>query len=85
MSRLTVPAPDDVPAGAQSTLDTIGAQFGFVPNMFKTLASNPAVLDVVTGLQAALSRVLDAKPGTPSRWPCRKPTAAITACPCTPT
>jgi uncharacterized peroxidase-related enzyme len=61
MSRLTVPAPDDVPAGAQSTLDTIDAQFGFVPNMFKTLAANPAVLDVVTGLQAALSRVLDAK------------------------
>ncbi|MFB6706024.1 carboxymuconolactone decarboxylase family protein [Streptomyces sp. NPDC056333] len=61
MSRLTVPAPDDVPAGAQSAFDAIGAQFGFVPNMFKTLASNPAVLDVVTGLQAALSRVLDAK------------------------
>ncbi|GAA3353010.1 carboxymuconolactone decarboxylase family protein [Streptomyces antimycoticus] len=61
MSRLTVPAPDDVPAGAQSTLDTIGAQFGFVPNMFTTLASNPTVLDVVMSLQGALSRVLDAK------------------------
>ncbi|MFE5113902.1 carboxymuconolactone decarboxylase family protein [Streptomyces sp. NPDC056663] len=61
MSRLTVPAPDDVPAGAQGTLDTISAQFGFVPNMFKTLASNPAALDVVTGLQTAVSRVLDAK------------------------
>ncbi|MEV5776241.1 carboxymuconolactone decarboxylase family protein [Streptomyces antimycoticus] len=61
MSRLTVPAPDDVPAGAQSTLDTIGAQFGFIPGMFATLASNPTVLDVVMSLQGALSRVLDAK------------------------
>jgi uncharacterized peroxidase-related enzyme len=61
MSRLAAPAPADVPAAAQRTLDSIGAQFGFVPNMFQTLASNPAVLDVVTGLQTSLSRVLDAK------------------------
>lgn len=61
MSRLNVPSPDDVPDGARSILDKVGAQFGFVPNMFATLASNPAVLDVVMTLQGALSRVLDAK------------------------
>lgn len=61
MSRLATPAPEDVPAAARETLDAVGAQFGFVPNMFKTLASNPAVLDVVTGLQTSLSRVLDAR------------------------
>ncbi|MGW0084312.1 carboxymuconolactone decarboxylase family protein [Streptomyces sp. NPDC003393] len=61
MSRLTVPAPDDIPSEAKGILDTVGAQFGFVPNMFATLASNPTVLDVVTGLQTSLSRVLDAK------------------------
>jgi uncharacterized peroxidase-related enzyme len=61
VSRLNVPAPEDVPPGAQQALDTVGAQLGFVPNMFKAIASNPAVLDVVTTLQGTLSRVLDAK------------------------
>ncbi|MET8809251.1 carboxymuconolactone decarboxylase family protein [Streptomyces sp. NPDC004546] len=61
MSRLNVPSPDDVPDGAKSILGTIGAQFGFVPSMFATLASNPTVLDVVMTLQGTLSRVLDAK------------------------
>jgi uncharacterized peroxidase-related enzyme len=61
VSRLNVPAPEDVPAGAQQILDKVGAQLGFVPNMFKTIASNPTVLEVVTTLQGTLSRVLDAK------------------------
>ncbi|MFI6360346.1 carboxymuconolactone decarboxylase family protein [Streptomyces sp. NPDC050743] len=61
MSRLNVPPLEDVPAGAQRILDNVDAQLGFVPNMFKTLASNPTVLEVVTTLQGTLSRVLDAK------------------------
>jgi uncharacterized peroxidase-related enzyme len=61
MSRLNVPSPGDVPDGAKDILDNVGAQFGFVPNMFATLASNPTVLDVVMALQGTLSRVLDAK------------------------
>ncbi|MFE6555826.1 carboxymuconolactone decarboxylase family protein [Streptomyces sp. NPDC057746] len=61
MSRLNAPSADDVPEAAQGILDNIGAQFGFVPNMFMTLASNPTVLDVVMTLQGSLSRVLDAK------------------------
>ncbi|MET9040672.1 carboxymuconolactone decarboxylase family protein [Streptomyces mirabilis] len=61
MSRLNLPPREDVPAGAQQILDNVGAQLGFVPNMFKTIASNPAVLEVVTTLQGTLSRVLDAK------------------------
>jgi uncharacterized peroxidase-related enzyme len=61
MSRLKVPSPDDVSAGAQGIIDNVGAQFGFVPNMFQTLASNPTVLDVVMTLQGTLSPVLDAK------------------------
>jgi uncharacterized peroxidase-related enzyme len=60
VSRLNVPA-EDVPAGAQRILDNVGAQLGFVPNMFKTIASNPIVLEVVTTLQGTLGRVLDAK------------------------
>lgn len=61
MSRLNVSSADKVPDGAQGILDNIRAQFGFVPNMFATLASNPTVLDVVMTLQGSLSRVLDAK------------------------
>ncbi|AEA27382.1 carboxymuconolactone decarboxylase family protein [Pseudonocardia benzenivorans] len=61
MSRLHTPARDDVSEATQGILDAVGAQFGFVPNMFATLASNPTVLDVVVGLQTSLSRVLDAK------------------------
>ncbi|QRP48633.1 carboxymuconolactone decarboxylase family protein [Amycolatopsis sp. FDAARGOS 1241] len=61
MSRLTVPSPDEVPAGSQQILEGVRAQLGFVPNMFKTIASNPTVLEVVTTLQGTLSRVLDAR------------------------
>ncbi|MEU1622047.1 carboxymuconolactone decarboxylase family protein [Streptomyces sp. NPDC005722] len=61
MSRLKAPAPEDVPAGAQRILDNVGAQLGFVPNMFQAIASNPTVLEGVTTLQGTLSRVLDAK------------------------
>jgi uncharacterized peroxidase-related enzyme len=61
VSRLNVPPVEDVPAGAQRMLEDVGAQLGFVPNMFKAIASNPTVLEVVTTLQGTLSRVLDAK------------------------
>ncbi|WP_426513084.1 carboxymuconolactone decarboxylase family protein [Dactylosporangium sp. McL0621] len=61
MSRLNVPSLDDVPAGTQRILDNVGAQLGFVPNMFKTIASNPTVLEAVTTLQSTLNRVVDAK------------------------
>jgi uncharacterized peroxidase-related enzyme len=61
VSRLNVPSLDDVPAGTQRILDNVGAQLGFVPNMFKTIASNPTVLEAVATLQRTLSQVLDAK------------------------
>lgn len=61
MTRLTSHSRDDAPEAAVATLDNISAQFGFVPNMFATLASNPTVLDVVMTLQGSLGRVLDAK------------------------
>ncbi|QRP42688.1 carboxymuconolactone decarboxylase family protein [Amycolatopsis sp. FDAARGOS 1241] len=61
MPRLNVPALDDAPAGVQRILAGVGAQLGFVPDMFKVIASNPTVLEAVTTLQGTLSRVLDAK------------------------
>jgi uncharacterized peroxidase-related enzyme len=61
MSRLAIPPFDEVSADATQTLDKVGAQFGFVPNMFKTLALNPTVLDVVMTLQAKTRSLLDVK------------------------
>lgn len=61
MSRLKTPAPDELPEGSRQILEKVGAQLGFVPNMFRTIASNATVLEVVTGLQATMSRVLDAR------------------------
>lgn len=61
MSRLTTPASEDIAVDAQSVLGAVGKQFGFVPNMFAMIASNPTVLDIVMSLQSGLSRVLDAK------------------------
>jgi uncharacterized peroxidase-related enzyme len=61
MSRLAIPAVADIPAETAATLEKVGAQFGFVPNMFGTLASNPAALDVVMTLQAKTRGFLDAK------------------------
>jgi uncharacterized peroxidase-related enzyme len=61
VSRLKTPTPADLPAGPRQILDKVGAQLGFVPNMFKTIASNPTVLEVVTSLQGTMSRVLDAR------------------------
>ncbi|TDW84394.1 putative peroxidase-related enzyme [Kribbella pratensis] len=61
MSRLTTPSLDDVPAGARQILDEVAAQLGFVPEMFRTIASNPTVLEAVTSLQGTMSRVLDAR------------------------
>jgi uncharacterized peroxidase-related enzyme len=61
VSRLHTPSLDDVPAGARQILDKVGGQLGFVPTMFKTIASNPTVLEAVTTLQGTTSRVLDAK------------------------
>ena len=61
MSRLTPPAPDQIPTGTQSILDGIRKQFGFAPGMFDTLAANPAVLEIVMTLQQSIGRLLDAK------------------------
>ena len=61
MSRLTAPTTDELAPETRAVLDGIGAQFGFVPTMFETLAANPTVLELVTSLQVTLARVLDAK------------------------
>lgn len=61
MSRLTAPAPEEVPAGARSILDGVQKHFGFAPDMFDMLAVNPTVLEIVMSLQSSVARLLDAK------------------------
>jgi uncharacterized peroxidase-related enzyme len=61
MSRLATPSDDEIDASARGVLDRVSAQFGFVPNMFRTLASNPTVLDLVMTMQSKTRTVLDAK------------------------
>jgi hypothetical protein len=41
VSRLNVPALEDVSDGAQQILDKLGAQLGFAPDMFKIIAIEP--------------------------------------------
>ncbi len=61
MPRLTVPPRDDVPADSKPILDAVEKQLGVVPNMFRLIASSPAVLQGYTANNAALTRTLDVK------------------------
>ena len=61
MSRLTIPARDDVPADSRPILDAVQSQLGVVPNMFRLIASSPAVLNGYTANNAALAKALDVK------------------------
>ncbi|WP_193177266.1 carboxymuconolactone decarboxylase family protein [Oricola nitratireducens] len=61
MSRLTIPARDDVPADSRPILDAVQKQLGVVPNMFRLIASSPAALQGYTANNAALAKTLDVK------------------------
>lgn len=61
ISRLSVLPADEPSADVRGTLDQVGAWFGFVPNMFTMLASNPTVLDLVMTVQMKASSILDAR------------------------
>ena len=61
MSRLTVPARDDVPEASKPILDAVHKQLGVVPNMFRLIAASPAALQGFTGNNGALAKTLDLK------------------------
>jgi uncharacterized peroxidase-related enzyme len=61
MSRLTIPARDDVPDASKPILDSVHKQLGVVPNMFRLIASSPAALQGFTANNGALARTLDVK------------------------
>lgn len=61
MSRLTIPAPNDVPEASRPILDAVHKQLGVVPNMFRLMASSPPVLQGFASNNAALTKTLDVK------------------------
>jgi uncharacterized peroxidase-related enzyme len=61
MSRLSIPARDDVPEASKPILDAVQKQLGVVPNMFRLIAQSPAALQGFAANNGALARALDVK------------------------
>jgi len=64
MSRLSIPARDDVPEASKPILDAVNKQLGAVPNMFCLFATSPAALTGLTNLDAANAKTLNLKTRT---------------------
>lgn len=61
VSRLAIPARDDVPEASKPILDAVHKQLGVVPNMFRLIASSPAALQGFAANNVALTKTLDVK------------------------
>ena len=61
MSRLPIPARDDVPEASKLILDAVHKQLGVVPNMFRLIALSPAALQGFAANNGALGKALDVK------------------------
>jgi uncharacterized peroxidase-related enzyme len=61
MSRLAIPARDDVPEASKPILDAVHEQLGVVPNMFRLIARSPAALQGFVANNGALAKTLDLK------------------------
>ena len=61
MSRLAIPAPDEVPDASKPILDAVQKQLGVVPNMFRLIAQSPAALQGFAANNGALGKALDLK------------------------
>ena len=59
MSRLAIPARDDVPEASKPILDAVHKQLGVVPNMFRLIAQSPATLQGFTSNNAAFRGSFD--------------------------
>ena len=44
MKRFAIPTRDEAPAASQPLLDTVNAQLGTIPNLFRLVALSPAAL-----------------------------------------
>ena len=61
MSRLAIPTREAAPAASQPMLDAVHAQLGVVPNLFRLIATSPAVLEAFLGFSGALTKTLDVR------------------------
>ena len=61
MSRLTIPARDDVPDASKPILDAVHKQLGAVPNLYRLMATSPATLHGFASNNGALAKTLDVK------------------------
>ena len=61
MSRISIPARDDVPEASKPILDAVNKSLGVVPNMFRLFAASPAALTGLTSLSGAVAKTLDVK------------------------
>jgi uncharacterized peroxidase-related enzyme len=61
MSRLVIPARDEVPEASKPILDAVQKQLGVVPNMFRLIARSPAALQGFTSNNGALAKTLDVR------------------------
>ncbi len=55
MQRITQVNPADAPASVKPTLDAVKAKLGMVPNIFKTMAQSPAVLNGYLALSGSFA------------------------------
>ena len=61
MSRISIPAIQDLPADSQPLLDAVQAQLGVTPNLFRLVGISPNALEGLLGLSGALCRTLDVR------------------------
>jgi uncharacterized peroxidase-related enzyme len=61
MSRLAVPARENVPEASKPILDGVQKQLGVVPNMFRLIAQSPAALQGFVANNGALGKTLDVR------------------------
>ncbi len=62
MSRISVPAVEQVPAKSKPLLDAVHKQLGVVPNLMKLVGHSPAALEGYLSLNGALAKgTLDAR------------------------
>lgn len=56
MSRIPVPAIEQVPAESQALLARVKSRLGTVPNMYRIIANSPAALGAFLGFYSALDK-----------------------------
>ena len=56
MSRISVPAVEQVPAKSKPLLDAVHKQLGVVPNLMKLVGHSPAALEGYLSLNGALAK-----------------------------